>query len=230
MTIALEKPTVDAVTAACERFDEENRSVEDALKKLFGQYQKNAELSEVLLKVTAVNALYSTQILQYGHKRINVLDIASRIVELGIDPELEKGSPDVVFQIARISVAGKKNAYNYSFATKYCNWHQHSHYPISDARVREYLWNLRSYEWNPRDYGCLGRFQQKRLWDYPIFTKIVSEFQRCYGLEDFNFKQIDMFMYYEGGKLLAAKENVKQSASTIESQQNMPEVNEEENA
>jgi hypothetical protein len=37
----------------------------------------------------------------------------------------------------------------------------------------------------------------------------VKEFQIKYGLQDFSFKQIDVFLYLEGGKLLKAKQAVK---------------------
>jgi len=44
------------------------------------------------------------------------------------------------------------------------------------------------------------------LWNYPRFKKIVNELRGHYGLQGFKFKQIDAFLYIEGGKLLAAKE------------------------
>ena len=39
----------------------------------------------------------------------------------------------------------------------------------------------------------------------------MNELRGHYGLQGFKFKQIDAFLYIEGGKLLAAKEKQKQS-------------------
>ena len=53
---------------------------------------------------------------------------------------------------------------------------------------------------------------------YPSLKGIISKLQNRYGLEEFDFKQIDKFMYYEGGKLLTAKEDERPPATTTESQ------------
>ncbi|MGD1064164.1 MAG: hypothetical protein ABR860_12950 [Terracidiphilus sp.] len=198
MSIAVEKPTVDAVRATRKKFDEENKIIEDALEGLFEHYPKNVRTSDVLLKVLTLNALYSTQIPLYGDRIPTVWQVVDHIVQLGIDPALDLGSPNLVFNIAKIEIRDKVH-FNYSFATKYCNWHRPEFYPIYDSRVDEYLWHLANQE-------LIGHFDRQELKIYPRLKEIVCEFRDRYGLGDFNFKQIDKFLYYEGGKLLSAKQ------------------------
>jgi len=179
-----------------------------ALFKLFAQYPENTNPSQVLLKVVTLNSLYSTLIrvnsqylptdLKYAP---TAYDVARHIVKLKIDVELSRGDEAVVESIANVKVAGR-NHYYYSFATKYCSFHRPESYPIFDSRVKEYLWQLRS-------EGGLRRFQQQALWSYTELKRIIDELLDQYGLRDFSYKQIDAFLYIEGGKLLAAKENKK---------------------
>jgi hypothetical protein len=49
------------------------------------------------------------------------------------------------------------------------------------------------------------------LRDYCEFKKIVTEFRDSLLPEEFTYKEIDQYLYVEGGKLLAAKEEGKQS-------------------
>lgn len=211
MTVVLEKPTVDAVKYSGERFDKKNRIIEEALEGLFSHYPKNARTSEVLLKVSTLNALYSTQIPWYSNRIPTVWEVVDHIVDLGIDSALERDSPDLVFNIAETKVTNKKVHYNYSFATKYCNWHRPDFYPIYDSCVDEYLWRL-------ANQGLIGRFDRQELKIYPKLKEKVIELRDLYGLGAFNFKQIDKFLYYEGGKLLDSKQKGKELEGADESQ------------
>lgn len=196
MTAVLEKPAAEAVMAACERFDKDNKVIEDALDPLFSKFPMNSETAHVLLKVVTLNALYSTQIPLYGERIPNIFEVVDHIVKLGIDPALDLGSPGVVYDIARIEAPNNVVHFNYSFATKYCSWHRPDFYPIYDSRVDEYLWHLQSLGW-------IGSFQRQKLKVYPFFKETVTKLQNKFGLQQFNFKQMDKFMYYEGGKLLS---------------------------
>ena len=136
MNAMLQTPTADTVRTACERFDRENELIEQTLSELFQQYPRNDDLRHVLLKVVAVNALY--------HTCIYALDtVARHIYAHGaeIDAALAAGSHEIVDKIAKVRVQGKVHNF-FSFATKYCSWHQPEKYPIYDSRVDSYLWNL----------------------------------------------------------------------------------------
>jgi hypothetical protein len=180
-----------------------------ALTELFAQYPKNDNFVHVLLKVVALNALYSLRIRVYGDHP-TVYDVARHIVGQKIDPDLDLCLPELVHRISKID-KGKKTFYHYSFATKYCSFHRPESYPIWDSRVDEYLGRLRNQEKHKKD--GFRQFKRLDLWNYPKFKKIVTEFRDHYGLQAFTYKQIDAFLYLEGGKLLATKEREKQPAN-----------------
>jgi hypothetical protein len=98
----LRTPTAALVRAACEDFDRDNPVIEPALKELFSQYPYNNDIRHVLLKVVALNALYSTQIPIYSQKIPNALDVAQHIYQkaLDIDSALAAGLPGIIETIA----------------------------------------------------------------------------------------------------------------------------------
>lgn len=62
--VNFELPTANSVGKACKQFDgdSETRIAEGALADLFAKYPNNTNEAHVLLKVVALNDLYSTQI------------------------------------------------------------------------------------------------------------------------------------------------------------------------
>jgi len=185
-------PTRKLVEEACARFDLENKTAEEALTDLFGHYSSNNNNAHVLLKVIALDRLYNTHIL-------GVYDVASHIYlqSQGVDAALAIGSPGIVDRIAPVKMSSTgKVRINYSFATKYCSWHNPTAYPIWDARVNRYFLRLR---WQnpalpfPRPSGY--------LWDqYHEFLTLVTAFRDHYELGSLTFKQLDKFLYQEGGE------------------------------
>jgi hypothetical protein len=170
------------------KFDGENHPLESALTQLIEVFPENTSLPHVLLKVAAINSLYSTQI--YG-----VREVARKIVDCGIDKKLKDGDTGVVDDISWASFLTKegkeKKRRNYSFATKYCAWHKPEKYPLYDSRVET----------------CLRAYQQKRaftspfnyddLKNYARFREVVDAFRTQY-LNGFSYKRIDMFLYQLG--------------------------------
>ena len=190
MKTVLRRPTVGLVTAACDEFDKENEIIERALQVLFSQFPGNSDLSHVLLKVVALNRLYSTQILA-------ITDVAQHIHRnaQSIDSALAAGSPQIVDKIARVTIrtSGKERR-NLSFATKYCSWHNPEAYPIWDSRVDKYLWALQK-----QDHFALVFKANADLWEYPTFREVVIAFRYFYGLGSFTFKDTDKFLWSERG-------------------------------
>jgi hypothetical protein len=222
------EPTKENVEIARAEFDVWKDNPDPALTELFNRYPENTDPAHVLLKVVALNACYATQIRVTSNLTPTVYDVARHVVGLNIDTNLDQGAEDLVRDIAYTTVQGKAKRFNYSFATKYCNWHRPHSYPIWDSRVDLYLWRLRNRETGKPE--GFRQFKREELWRYPTFRQVVNDFKVHFRLEEFTFKQIDKFLFVEGGKLFASKENAKQSVSTTESQQNMAEMNEEENA
>ena len=193
-------PTEENVRRACKQFDDDP-IVEEALKDLFTQYPRNDDHPHVLLKVVALNRLYSAGI--YA-----VYDAARHIHEHAqvIDSGLAAGSPEVVDLITAVPIkATGKVLHFWCFATKYCSWHNPRSYPIWDAHVREYLTWLRQ---RPE-----GRFLVKApdSWTkYAEFVDMINNLRKLDTLSgcEFSFKQIDKFLYTEGGKLIAEKKRL----------------------
>jgi hypothetical protein len=176
-------PTEDLVRAYIKQFDEAQTVVELALAKLFQLYPKNTALEEVLLKVIVLNDLYRTAI--WATYRL-----AEHIVSLGVDPLIREGLSEAVDLIAHIQL-GDKTRNNYSFATKYCAWHNPSSYPIYDGFVHQMLW---AYSKQDR----FDTFLRHDLWKYDRFRRIVNNFRIHYHLTAYGLKDIDKFLWLAG--------------------------------
>jgi hypothetical protein len=195
------KPTADDVKDAVAAFDDdETKIIEGALQELFRQYPRNIDPAQVLLKVTTLNALYSTQIRRYNPLYPTLLEVTRHIVDSNIDSDLERGDAEVVNRISKMEFPPKKIRNNFSFATKYCSWHNQNAYPIYDNRVYLYLCHLMKHK-------CLDRFPQKDWYDYSKFKGMIEGFQKRYGLGSFTFKDIDKFLYQQGLILFSRKGN-----------------------
>lgn len=177
-----------SVRDACERFDKEYAVVERALAELFRQYPTNDDEAYVLLKVVALNRLYSAHILA-------VEDVARLIYEYRqeVDGALKADppSPEAVDKIVELTILGTGRRF-WSFATKYCSWHRPESYPIWDSRVARYLRSLQG-----------SRFTRPDNWThYREFVVLMNQFRDFYNLRSFTFKEIDKFLFLSGEELM----------------------------
>jgi hypothetical protein len=179
-TVPLPKPTPARVVSYIQRFDKEEGGIERTLTKLFRRCPKNTTLEDVLLKVVILNALYHTSI-------FSAHEVAKHILRLKIDAWLQAGQSEAVDLIARVQL-GKKERYNYSFATKYCSWHNREAYPIYDKHVDAILWGYRKQD-------QFAEFQRQDLWEYDEFKHVIMTFRTHYKLEAFDFKDLDKFLW-----------------------------------
>jgi len=85
------------------------------------------------------------------------------------DPDLAAGMPGIVDRIAKLTIRGKTRRH-YSFATKYCSWHQPDKYPIYDSLVERLLWAYRK-------------------------EHTFADFRRS-DLQDYQIKELDKFLWY----------------------------------
>ena len=158
---------------------------ESSLTKLFvATYPQNTDIDEVLTKVAVLNDFYSTNIFK-------TYNVAKHIVALDIDARLTQGDDTLVNDIAFVDVGNGKTKSFYSFATKYCSHHKPLDYPIYDSFVDEVLRHFRK-----RDRFC--RFRNDDLKKYGEFKRVLIEFQQFYGLEDFDLKKIDKYLWQLG--------------------------------
>ena len=191
-------PTADRVLAACEQFDQDERAVEWVLTQLFQEFPKNTDFDEVVVKTKVLNTLYNAGVLA-------VNEVAKHICKLAIDADLEAGKPGIVDRIAvvRMSKTGKICKF-YCFASKYCSWHKPLSYPIWDSHVKEYLTWLRQ-----RSEGSFLVKNPDSWTEYAEFVDMINNLRKLDTLSEFCFKQIDKFLFTEGGKLIAEKERLR---------------------
>ncbi|HEY6347054.1 MAG TPA: hypothetical protein VIY49_36655 [Bryobacteraceae bacterium] len=167
---------------------------EKAAGELLTQFPNNTEISHVLLKALALNKLYSTRVLDKDIERL-----ARHIAGLCIDPLLRKGRPGAVDLIWNCDDLNRRY---FSFASKYCSWHNPAAYPIYDSYVEECLWRYKRQD-GFTEYGREG-------YRYPDFVRIVSAFRQFYGLT-VSFKDLDKFLWSTGGRLLGKRSSVNRA-------------------
>ena len=121
---------------------------------------------------------------------------------MDIDARLKQGDPEVVEEIASLTFKVKdvpKKRRNYSFATKYCSFHQPDLYPIYDSIVDKIL----------KAYQRQDTFSSQPLGDlkdYRRFKEVLQEFVISYELEGLGFRELDCFLH-DYGKEEFAKRN-----------------------
>jgi hypothetical protein len=183
----LPRPTPDELIKAEIKFNSENRAGEWTLSQIFLAFPQNVALEEVGVKVKVLNVLYGTQI-----RAVSI--VADHIVRLGIDPDLKAGEPEVVDRVAKVRLTDTIRN-NFSFASKYCSWHNPEAYPIYDSKVEACLWYYKKKD-------GFATFRRDN-YNYREFVRRVNAFQNFYGLTSFNFKQLDKLLYHLGDTLLS---------------------------
>lgn len=179
-------PTPDYLSSYLQRWDglENYRLQEQSLALLFKEFcPSNSVLEQVLLKVSALNDFYSTNI-------FDTFSVAKHIRELNIESRLRGGDLSLVNEMALVKIRDKKRNF-YSFASKYCSHHFPERYPIYDSYVEKMLLHYaRTDHFSP--------FRKEDLKHYESFVRIIREFQVHYRLAQFSLRQIDIFLWLAG--------------------------------
>ena len=157
---------------------------EQSLGLLFQTFcPSNTVLEHILLKVTALNAFYSTNIL-------STFPVAKHIQKLEIDGRLLAGDKGLVNDLARVTIAGSPKNF-YSFASKYCNHHVPESFPIYDSFVEKMLIHYSSVD-------RFAFFTREDLKNYKDFVVVITNFRRFYNLNSFTLRQIDIYLWLAG--------------------------------
>lgn len=129
---------------------------DNALHLLFIElFPNNDSMSGVLLKTSALNDFYTTNI-------FNTYAVAEHICKLRIDDRLRAGELKLIEEIARVELPGNRMRRFYSFASKYCSHHQPEKYAIYDSYVDEMLRYF-------RDADKFAEFSNNNLRQYKLF-------------------------------------------------------------
>ena len=157
---------------------------ESALDKLFlNLCPYNFKIEDILIKCSALNDFYSTNIFK-------VHNVAKHYLQEDIDRRLNEGDMTLVEDLARITINGKP-FYFYSFASKYCSHHRPDIYPIYDNYVHKLLKYF-------RDRDGFYTFKEAGLKNYQSYVAIIKAFQHFYGLNSFTIKNIDKYLWQLG--------------------------------
>ena len=185
------KDHIDAEIAAFAD-DPETARAESTLSELIATYRENKRIEHVLTKVVTINALYHARVLDVD---LHPLAVYISNIE-GLDVKLKQGDSDAVDAIWKST--GTRKHY-FSFATKFCSWHNQHAYAIYDLNMWEALRTHKSKE--------LGfQFKDSECRDYTCFHAIVKRFQAAYDLEGYCLKDVDKFLWLVGYRLLKAKQ------------------------
>lgn len=164
----------------------ENYSVQEKIlnRMFFETYPTNKEMEGVLLKVVTLNAFYSTNI-------FNTYEMAKHILKLDIDERLKRGDVTLVNDISTRKLTDGKVKNFYSFASKYCSHHRPLDYAIYDSYVDRILRYFRNAD-------GFFEFEDSDLKNYEKFSEILYQFREFYGLERYNLKQLDRYLWQLG--------------------------------
>jgi hypothetical protein len=193
----LKTPTNQLVSSYVKKFAMEERYylADQAITNLFEKFPENKVLEDILLKISIINDLYSTNIFA-------TFKMAEHIKKSKIDEGLLRGDADIVGKIASghgvlLKQTGRGRNF-YSFATKYCNWHNKDAYPIYDQFVANLLVVY-------RDRDQFSEFTKDDLKDFKRFKSIILDFKKHYNLTQHNLKEIDKFLWIYGKELKSSR-------------------------
>lgn len=179
-------PTIDRVKRLLAKYGTSGPyyGADPAVNLAFSSWPTNRMLEQILVKVVVLNKLYSTNI-------YNVYGVAEHIRELDIDSRLSAGDLSLVADVAHVAFARDQQFTFYSFATKYCAWHEPELFAPYDSYVDDVLWAHQR-------TSSFGSFHRYELRDYPALVRVLADFASYFGLREFSRKQLDKYLWLEG--------------------------------
>lgn len=174
---------------------------EKILQHLLIEYPDHTCVNAVETKVKLLNLFYST-----GIKAINV--VAEKVNNINnIDERLKQGDMSLINEIASINLHNNTSRFNYSFATKYCAYHQPDKFPIYDSIVAMTFESLfeksllppykysRKYKFNIDNNTFTKTSFSTHLKEYPFFVEVYNLFMKLYDLQSFTYRQVDSYIW-----------------------------------
>lgn len=175
--------------------NEKYTSQESSLNKIFIEiFPKNTKIEDILIKASALNSFYSTNI-------FSIFTVAKHILRLDIDERLKQGDPSLISEIANVEINGKRKNF-YSFATKYCSHHNQEDFPIYDSYVDKVLMYFKKVD-------KFTAFNQSELKEYTRYKEILLEFAKFYGITSYGPKYLDMYLWQLGKEIIELKSIMK---------------------
>ena len=153
----------------------------DAMVKICRQYPNNNNLEEVLIKCAVIDNFSSTNV-------FDLYKMADHIVRKHVDEKLKKGDYSVVEDIAQVMFGDKKRKF-YSFASKYCHYHNPEVFAIYDSYVAKVLCSF------PNDFCKIKENKLKE--NYKTFMDTLHNFNEYYRL-NLSIVNLDKYLWQLG--------------------------------
>lgn len=171
---------------------------ENILQQLVNKYPDHKNKAAVEVKVKLLNLFYSTYILATNRMTAHIYGMKK------IDSRLKSGDKSLVKEIATLTIDGKSYDF-YSFATKYCAYHNPDAFPIYDNIVANVLiqlfmdGNLPPYTYTTKrnvDNGYSKTAFQEKLRDYDFYVQVYDTFMKEYGLwGKLSYRKVDAYLW-----------------------------------
>ncbi len=175
---------------------EDNDELNQNILKLFNTFNNDKNKSNVLIKVAALNKIYSTSI-------VNINPVVNHIIQISstqLNPKSKIEYIEFVDKISKINWTNNKGKCfernNLSFASKYVHFLSNFEIPIYDS----YIWIVIN--------GYLGQNTNKNISfinpkNYKEFYDTFTKFKIDFGLENHSNYEIDKFLWQYGKKLIS---------------------------
>ncbi|MBR5469969.1 MAG: hypothetical protein IKU78_05835 [Paludibacteraceae bacterium] len=161
----------------------------DSLACLLSKYPSHTNKSAVATKVKLLNLFYSTGIMATNAMAEHIFNIKD------IDARLACGDKSLVGEIAHLQL-GNAVRNNYSFATKYCAYHQPDKYPIYDSMVAKTFATLFSKGFFLPEYKSYTKTSfAEKLKDYDFYVKFYDYFMDEFDLKEFSYREVDAYIW-----------------------------------
>lgn len=181
--------TIEALVQSTDNYGPENELITRCLQR----FPLNSDPDIVAMKVGLIDITNSTHLSQHK-SRISMVELSMLIAAIpDIDARIEAGDPEVVNEIAR----SNGNINLFSFASKYCCYHNRSvygrdDYSILDTVLKEYL---------PRYFSDITQHQIQKWqnhYQYQEYNDYISRKLDELGITVTNRKRkFDHFVWYK---------------------------------
>ena len=163
----------------------------DSLACLLKTYPYHTNKAAVATKVKLLNLFYSTGIMATNTMVEHIFSIKD------IDARLANGDKSLVGEISTLQL-GNTVRNNYSFATKYCAYHQPEKYPIYDRLVAETFVALLGKDLLPK-YKKYKSYAKKsfaeKLKEYNFYVTLYDYFMDEFDLKNFSYREVDAYIW-----------------------------------
>ena len=210
--------TIDNINKTEEDVKKDPKYGENANGKLledyFKDHRKNDDYLTVLHKIILIDYTNSTQLQQ--HKQdFTVYSLAKDIMSIpNLDERIENGDPTVVDTIAELT-----NINLFSFASKFCFYHNREKYSIFDGVVTDtlpqYIDVTKSYIKECKDDKKDKKKEADKKKSYKDYRDIIDKLIKVYNLESEHMirQKLDHFLWFPNKDKKNKKKKRKKSSS-----------------